>query len=150
MKLNLGDRVGYQGIDHQVEAILTYTLADRVLCLARLVGLGQVRFLEQSVTGADDRVLVLTEIQGLDITTPPPATIYHHGESYLLKISGVAQVTAAGSGPAGLCTLWRYRAAGGQFLQIEQWPDKVRMLAGASVHLDMLEIRPATFKNDTA
>ena len=62
----------------------------------------------------------------------------------LLKISGAAQVTAAGSGPAGLCTLWRYRAAGGQFLQIEQWPDKVRMLAGASVHLDMLEIRPAT------
>jgi len=153
MKLNLGDRVGYQGIDHQVEAILTYALADRVLCLARMVGPGQVRqvrFLEQSVTGADDRVLVLTEIQGLDITTPPPVTIYHHGESYLLKISGVAQVTAAGSGPAGLCTLWRYRAAGGQFLQIEQWPDKVRMLAGASVHLDMLEIRPATSKNDTA
>jgi hypothetical protein len=150
MKLNLGDRVGYQGIDHQVEAILTYALADRVLCLARMVGPGQVRFLEQAVAGADDRVLVLTEIQGLDITTPPPATIYHHGESYLLKISGAAQVTAAGSGPAGLCTLWRYRAAGGQFLQIEQWPDKVRMLAGASVHLDMLEIRPATSKNDTA
>ena len=146
MKLNLGDRVGYQGIDHQVEAILTYTLADRVLCLARLVGLGQVRFLEQSVTGADDRVLVLTEIQGLDITTPPPATIYHRGESYLLKVTGAAKVTTAGGDPRS-CTLWRYRASGDQFLQIEQWPDHVRMLAGASVHLGMLEIRPATFKN---
>ena len=41
-------------------------------------------------------------------------------------------------------------AAGDQFLQIEQWPQEVRMFAGASVHLDMLEIRPATSKNDTA
>jgi len=151
MKLNPGDRVGYQGLDYQVEAILGYALADRVLSLVRMVGPGQVRFLEPPTSDAADRVLVLTEIQGLDITTPPPATIYHHGESYLLKISGVAKVTtAAGSGPVpGFCTLWRYRAAGGRFLQIEEWPDQVRMLAGASAHVDMLEIRSATRKNDT-
>jgi len=153
MKLSLGDRVGYQGIDYQVEAMLTYALADRVLCLARMVGPGQVRFLEPTTSDPVDRVLVLAEIDGLDITTPPPATIYHHGESYLLKVSGAAEVRGVGGGPGpmpGTCTLWRYRAAGGRFLQIEEWPGQVRMLAGASVHVGMLEIRPATLKNDTA
>jgi len=46
--------------------------------------------------------------------------------------------------PSGKCELWRYRAAGGRFLQIEAWPNKIRMLEGASVHRSMLEIRPAT------
>jgi hypothetical protein len=150
MKLKLGDSVGYQGIDYRVDDILTYALADRDLRLARLVAAGQVHFLEPPTSEASGRALVLTEIEGLDITAPPPATIYHRGESYLLKISGAAQVTTAkgGSGSAtGTCTLWRYRAAGDQFLQIEQWPDHVRMFAGASVHLDMLEVRPATLKD---
>lgn len=150
MKLKLGDSVGYQGIDYRVDNVVTYALADRDLRLARLVAASQVRFVEPPTSEASGRALVLTEIEGLDITAPPPATIYHHGESYLLKISGAAQVTTAkgGSGSAtGTCMLWRYRAAGDQFLQIEQWPDRVRMFAGASVHLDMLEVRPATLKD---
>ena len=146
MKLNVNDRVGYQGIDYRVDDILAYALADRSLHVARLVAAGDVRFLESPTSDADDRALVLAEIAGIDITTPPPATIYHRGESYLLKVTGAAKVTTAGGDPRA-CTLWRYRAAGDQFLQIEQWPDRVRMLAGASVHLDMLEIRPATLKN---
>ncbi len=146
MKLNVNDRVGYQGIDYRVDDILTYALIDRSLRVARLVAAGEVRFLESPTRYADDRALVLAEIAGIDITTPPPATIYHRGESYLLKVTGVAKVTTAGGDPR-TCTLWRYRASGDQFLQIEQWPDHVRMLAGASVHLAMLEIRPATLKD---
>jgi hypothetical protein len=145
MKLHVNDRVGYQGIDFRVDDTLTYALADRSLHLARLVGAGEVRFLEPVTDGSADRALVLAEIEKLDITTPPPATIYHRGESYLLRISGVATVTDAG-GAARTCTLWRYRAAGDQFLQIEQWPEQVRMFAGASVHVDMLEMRSATLK----
>ncbi|HEX7501239.1 MAG TPA: DUF4178 domain-containing protein [Polyangia bacterium] len=142
----MNDRVGYQGTDYRVDDILAYALADRCFHLARLVVAGAVRFLESPTSDADNRVLVLAEIAGIDITTPPPATIYHRGESYLLRVSGAAKVTTAGGDPRA-CTLWRYRAAGDQFLQIEQWPDRVRMLAGPSVHLDMLEIRPATLKN---
>ena len=148
MKLHRNDRVGYQGIDYRIDDILAYALADRSFHLARLETVGQVRYLELPASDADGRVLVLAEIMGLDITAPPPATIYHRGESYLLKISGVATVTTA-DGDARTCTLWRYRAAGDQFLQIEQWPQEVRMFAGASVHLDMLEIRPTTLRNDT-
>ena len=146
MKLRLGDKIGHQGIDYQVEDILAYVLSDRTLHLARLAGGGQVRFLEPATDDAQDRALVLAEIEGIDITAPPPATIYHHGESYLLRLSGMAKVTAT-DGALQTCTLWRYRAAGGRFLQIEEWPDRVRMLAGASVHADMLEIRPATLKD---
>ena len=113
-----------------------------------LVGAGHVRFLEAPALDAGDRVALLAEIDGLDFTTPPPDTIYYHGESYLLRLLGAAQVTAQGAAPSGACTLWRYHATGGQFLQIEKWPDRVRMLAGASVHVTMLEVRPATLKND--
>jgi len=143
VKLHVDDRIGYQGIDYRVDGILAYAMVDRSLRLARLVAAGDVRFLEFPTREADDRVLVLAGIAGIDITTPPPATIYHRGESYLVRFSGAATVTAA-DGVAQTCTLWRYRAAGDLFLQIEQWPDRVRMLAGASVHVDMLEIRPAT------
>jgi hypothetical protein len=146
MKLHKNDRIGYQGIDYQVEGVLTYTLTDCVLCLVHMVGPGQVRYLEPATSDDEDRVLVLAQIKNLDITTPPPDTIYYRRESYLLKVSGAASVTAA-DGAARTCTLWRYRAAGDQFLQIEQWPDHVRMFAGASVHLDMLEVRPATLKD---
>jgi hypothetical protein len=146
MKLNLGDEVGYQGVDYRVEDILAYALADRSFQLARLVATDKVRFLEPPTNEASDRALVLAEIEALDITTPPPDIIYHRGESYLLRVSGAAKVTAA-DGAAQTCTLWRYRAAGDQFLQIEQWPDRVRMFAGASVHVDMLEVRPATLKD---
>lgn len=149
MKLRPGDRVGYQGVDYQVDDVFAFALANRTLHLARLVGGQQVRFVEPAPNDAHDRVLVLSEIEKLDITPPPPATIYHHGESYLLRLSGEATVTSD-AGEAHACTLWRYRAAGDQFLQIEQWPDRIRMLAGASVHLDMLEIRPATLKDETA
>jgi hypothetical protein len=147
MKLNLGDEVGYQGVGYRVEDLLLYALANGSFQLAQLVATGEVRFLEPPTNEASDRALVLAEIETLDITTPPPAIIYHRGESYLLRVSGAAKVTAA-NGDAQTCTLWRYRAAGDQFLQIEQWPDRARMFAGATVHVDMLEVRPATLKND--
>ncbi len=146
MNLHVNDRVGHQGIDYRVDEILAYVLADRTLYLARLTGGDQARFLEPAQSDTHDRALVLSEIENLDITTPPPATIYHGGESYLLRLSGTATVTAS-DGVARTCALWRYRAAGDRFLQIEQWPDRLRMLAGASVHPNMLEIRSATTKD---
>jgi hypothetical protein len=77
----LGDRVGYQGIDYQVDDILPTPLPIAALHLARLVAAGDVRFLEPATSDADDRALVLAEIEKLDITTPPPATIYHRAKA---------------------------------------------------------------------
>lgn len=145
MNLHLHDRVSYQGLDFEVAGVLDYRLADRGLRLACLHGAGQTRFLEPPSSESADRVLFLTEIGNLDITPPPPQTLYHRGDSYLLRLSGAAEVEVAGRADgrrAGPCALWRYRAAGDQFLQIEAWPDKMRTLAGPSVHRSMLEIRP--------
>jgi hypothetical protein len=147
VNLHLHDTVGYQGIGFEVEGILDYDLGGRVLRLARLRGAGEVRYLEVPASDISGRVLLFSEIQLLDITTTPPATIDHGGESFLLKLSGAATVVATGSTPgreSGACSLWRYRAAGDRFLQIESWPDRVRMLEGATVHRSMLEMRPAT------
>jgi hypothetical protein len=146
VKPRLHDTIDYQGGSYRVEGILDYGLDGRVLRLGRLHAGNVIRYLE--VPGGDliDRVLLLAEIPALDLTTPPPATIYHGGESFLLQLSGTAEVVVTGEVPgrtSGRCTLWRYRAAGGRFLQVEAWPDTVRMLEGTSVHQSMIDIRPA-------
>ena len=145
MKLHLGDTVSYQAVDYRARGVIDYSLGDRTLRLVAIAHDGQVHFVEPVVVA--DRVLLLTEIEPLDIAAPPPATIYHDGESYLLKLSGEAEVDVAGEADGrqtGDCKIWRFRAAGGQYLQIENWPDRLRMLAGTAVHKGMLEIRPAT------
>ena len=144
MKLHLGDIVAYQAVDHLVEGIVDYSLGDRVFRLVAMVADGRTYFLEPVVLA--DRVLLFSEIPLIDINSPPPATICHHGESYLLKMSGEVTVSIAGHVAGripGTCRFWRFRAAGGQFLQIEEWPDGIRMLAGTAIHKGMLEIRPA-------
>jgi hypothetical protein len=146
VNLNLHDTIGYQGSSYRVEGILDYGLGGRMLRLGRLRAGNDVRYLEMPSGDLADRALLLAEIPALDITPPPPVTIYHGGESFLLKLSGTAEVAALGEVPGsapGRCSLWRYRAAGDRFLQIEAWPNVVRMLEGASVHKSMLEIRPA-------
>jgi hypothetical protein len=144
VQLRLRDIVDYQGTAFAVAGLLEYRLADRTVRLARLVSSERVLYLELAAPEPSDRVLVLAEIRALDLTAPPPATVYHGGESFLLRLAGVAEVAVAGEVPerrGGPCTLWRYRAAGDRFLQIEDWPDGIRMLEGASVHRSMLEIR---------
>ena len=65
------------------------------------------------------------------------------------RLSGTATVDVEGSVPdraAGSCELWRYRAAGDVFLQIEKWPDKTVTLAGESVHKDMVAGLPGALR----
>jgi hypothetical protein len=150
MRLALNDIIAFQGVDLLVDGIIVYLLGPSPevvrLHVARLIGGGETRFLQMPTSAASERALMLSAIDNLDVTTPPPATIYHRHESYLLKLAGSAEIEATGAASAlrGPCTLWRYRAAHDQYLQIEKWPDRMRTLAGPSVHVDMLEVRPAT------
>ncbi len=147
MRLHPYDIVAYQGIDYHVDGLVEYVLADTVLRLARMTGADRVLFLEPPASEMTGRVLLMTEVDDLDLTTPPPRTIYRQGESYLLQVSGDARVAVTGEVAQrrhSTCALWRLRAAGGRYLQIERWPDGVRTLAGATVHQDMLEVRPVT------
>jgi hypothetical protein len=146
MKLRLRDILSYQGKDYVTEGILTYRIAGKVYRLARVVDGDTVRWVEPLTDASDDRILILDEVQGVDLSTPPPPTISSQGKSYLPKLSGQATVEVAGKVPdrlAGTCEVWRYRAAGDVFLQIERWPDRTITLAGESVHKDMVDILPA-------
>lgn len=147
MYLHPGDTVDYAGAALAVTGVVTYRLAERTLRLACLLAGNAPVFLDLPGDPIGQRMLMLAEMPPLDITTPPPAAIYHGGESYLLELAGTADVTVAGEAPEGtgpVCTLWRYRAAGGRTLQIEAWPTRVRMLAGATVHESMVEVRPVS------
>lgn len=147
MKLNLRDIVSYQGKDYVVEGLLTYRIDGKAYRLARLVDGGTVRWMEPLTDAMDDRVLMFDEISDLDMTTPPPSTISYQNKSYVPRLSGQASVEVVGKVPerfAGSCDVWRYRAAGDVFLQIERWPDRVIALAGESVHKNMVDVLPGS------
>jgi hypothetical protein len=145
VQLHPRDTVDYAGAAWAITGVVVYRLAERTLRLARLRG-PETLFVDLPGNPASARLLVLAELPALDLTTPPPAAIYHGGESYLPQLGGTADITLTGEVPevcGPLCTLWRYRAAGDRYLQIEAWPTGVRMLAGATVHESMIEVRPA-------
>jgi Domain of unknown function (DUF4178) len=146
MKLRLRDIVSHQGRDFVVEGMVTYRLGGKVHRLARVVDGETVRWVEPATDDLDDRVLWLEEVTGLGIGAPPPSTVSHHGHSYLPRFSGVASVEVAGRVPdrvAGSCELWRFRAAGDLYLQVERWPDRTVILHGESVHRSMIDVLPA-------
>jgi hypothetical protein len=146
MKLRLRDIVSYQGKDFVVEGLLTYHLGGKVYRLARVVDGETVRWVEPLADDLDDRVLIFEEIADFAVGAPPPSTLSHQGRSYLPRLSGQATVEVAGRAPdraAGTCDVWRYRAAGDLFLQIERWPDRTVVMHGESVHKDMIEVLPA-------
>jgi hypothetical protein len=147
VNLHLHDIVDHLGIAYRVEGLITYQLAGLALRLARLVNGPMDKLLALPTSDIADRLPLFSPIPALDLAVPPPSTIYHGGESFLLRVSGAATVTVTGDAPGfepGRCELWRYRAAGDRFLQIESWPGSIRMFEGASVHRSMLDIRPAT------
>ena len=146
MKLRLRDVISYQGQDFVVEAILTYRLGAKSYPLVRAADGDEVRWVEPLLDASDDRYLFFKEVRDLPLSTPPPATISYKGASYVPRLSGQATVEIEGTVPErapGTCELWRYRAAGDVFLQIEKWPTQTLALAGESVHKDMVEIFPA-------
>lgn len=147
MKLRLQDIVSHGGRDYVVEGSITYRLGGKVYRLCRVVDGETVRWVEPLTDETDDRILLLDEIQDLDMTTPPPATLSYRGKSYVTRLTGQATAEITGKVPdrfAGACELWRFRAAGDVFIQMEQWSDRVVALAGESVHKNMIEVFPGS------
>lgn len=145
MKLRPRDIISYQGRDFVVEGILTYKLGGKAYPLARAVDGEDVYWVEPLMDASDDRLLFFQEVRDLRVATPPPPTIAYKGGSYVPKLSGQATVDVDGTvadRASGSCEVWRYRAAGDLFLQIEKWSGKTVTLAGESVHKDMVEVFP--------
>ena len=146
MKIHLRDVVIYAGTDYQVAGLVSYRLGGHERVLARLVDGEQVLWMEPLVRDIDERVLLFAEVHDLDITAPPPAEVVYKGQSYLRVLAGRAEVAVSGHTPgrvSGTFEVWRYRAAGDTFIQIEAWPGALVVLAGPSAHQGMLQILPA-------
>jgi len=146
MSIKLRDVVSFAGRDYIVEGTATYVINGRTTVLARAVDGEVVLWIESPhAPGGGDRLMVLREVRDLELAVPPPESISYHDLTYVQRLVGRAQVDVAGSVPervGGSVELWRYRAAGDLYLQIEAGVDRVFMLSGESVHEGMIEILP--------
>jgi hypothetical protein len=137
------DILSYLGRDYVVDGVVTYKLHGKVYPLARVVNGDVVLWVEPLMDDLDDRLLLLTEIKDLDIATPPPASISYRGSAFVPRWSGLATVGISGEIPgqaSGPREVWRYRAAGDLFIQIESHPSGPFVLFGESVHKGMIDI----------
>jgi hypothetical protein len=145
MKIQVRDVVSYAGRDYVVEGVLNYDAGGEHWQLARAVDGETVLWVEPLRNEADDRLLVLREIRDLEMSVPPPSAISYHDLAYVQRVATRVNVGVTGKVPdhaSGSVMLWRYRAAGDLFLQIEEGSGRVSMLAGESVHHGMIEILP--------
>ena len=145
MKLQVRDVVSYAGRDYIVEGVATYQMGGKTTQLARAVDGDVVIWIEPAREETDDRLLVLREIRDLEMSVPPPESISYHELTYVRRLAGRATIEVSGQIPersAGTAQVWRYRAAGDLFLQIEEGAGRVSMLAGESVHRGMIDVLP--------
>lgn len=145
MALKPRDVVSYAGRDYVVEGVVTYKLAGKSHPLARAVDGEAVLWIEPLLDDLDDRLLVLSEVKDLDIGTPPPQSISYRKSAFVPRWSGQANVEISGQVPgqaAGTREVWRYRAAGDVFLQIEARGGSTVVLYGESVHKGMIDVLP--------
>ncbi|MES1172592.1 MAG: DUF4178 domain-containing protein [Bacteroidota bacterium] len=146
-KLRPRDVVSYLGRDYVVEGIVTYKLGGKTYPLARAIDGDVVIWIEPLTDDLDDRVLILSAVTDLDISTPPPQSISYRQNAFVPRWSGLATVEIAGQVPGqspGPREVWRYRAAGDVFLQIEarSATSDTLVLHGESVNKGMIDILP--------
>lgn len=144
-KLQAGDVLSYLGRDYIIEGSASYKLAGKVYRLVRVVDGDAVLWVEPLMDDLDDRLLVFSEVTDLDITTPPPSNISYRGSTFVPRLSGRATVEVSGKLPgfaAGSWDVWRYRAAGDLFVQVEARPSGTKVLYGESVHKGMIDVLP--------
>jgi hypothetical protein len=145
MKIQVRDVISYLGQDYLVEGVVTYRVNGKRFQLARAVDGETVLWVEPLRDDGDDRLLVLKEIRDLEMAIPPPETISYRDLTYLQRMAGKATVEVSGVVPErspGSIQIWRYRAAGDVFLQIDSGPGGVWMATGESVHRGMIDILP--------
>jgi hypothetical protein len=145
MTIHLRDVLSFAGRDYLVEGKATYQLAGKTSVLARAVDGERVFWMESPADSGADRLLVLREVRDLEVAVPPPESISYHDLTYLQRLSGRAQIDLSGDVPergGGPTEIWRYRAAGDLYLQLEEGGGRLFMLAGESVHRGMIDLLP--------
>jgi hypothetical protein len=145
MKIQVNDAVSYAGRDYIVEGVVAYDSGGDTWQLARAVDGDTVLWVEPPHLDTEDRLLVLHEIRDLEMSVPPPTAIAYHDLTYVQRLATRVTVGVDGRVPdrkPGAVMLWRYRAAGDLYLQLEEGAGRVAMLAGESVHRGLIEVLP--------
>ncbi len=149
MPINIRDVLSFNGRDYLVEGTVLYRLGGRTSQLARAVDGSTVVWVESphdDGAGAPaERLMVLHEIRDLDLEVPPPECIDYHRQSYVQRLAARAAIEIDGVVPehtTGPLQIWRYRAAGDLYLQIEEGPGRVLMLAGEAVPRGIIDHLP--------
>ena len=148
MPIQIRDVLSFFGRDYLVEGTVAYRLAGRAFVLARAVDGETVAWVEWPEAGAGpvaDRLLVLHEVRDLDLEVPPPESIDYHELSYVQRLAARAAIEVDGVVPehiTGALQVWRYRAAGDLYLQIEEGNGRVFMMAGETVPRGMIDHLP--------
>jgi hypothetical protein len=152
LKIQVRDVVSYAGRDYVVEGVVTYDAGGGTWQLARAVDGDAVLWIEPQHedtgdvhAGQHERLLVLREIRDLEMSVPPPSAIAYHDLTYVQRLATRVQIGLSGQVPdraSGSLMVWRYRAAGDLYLQLEEGAGRVAMLAGESVHRGMIEVLP--------
>jgi hypothetical protein len=145
MKIQVNDAVSYAGHDYIVEGVVTYDSGGESWQLARAVDGGTVLWVEPPHADTEERLLVLREIRDLEMSVPPPSAIAYHDLTYVQRLATRVALGVEGRVPertAGNVMVWRYRAAGDLYLQLEEGGGRVAMLAGESVHRGLIEVLP--------
>jgi hypothetical protein len=142
------DVLSFSGRDYLIEGTVAYLLAGKRSVMARAVD-GEtatwVEFPDEEARPPAERLLVLHEVRDLDLAMPPPESIDYHQLSYVQRLASRAVIEIDGVVPdhtSGALQVWRYRAAGDRYLQIEEGNGRVFMMAGESVPRGMIDHLP--------
>ncbi len=147
MSIHIRDVLSFHGRDYLVEGTVLYRLGGKTSQLVRAVDGSTVVWVETPDDGAvaPDRLMVLREIRDLDLEVPPPECIDYHRQSYVQRLAARATIEIDGVVPehtTGPLQVWRYRAAGDLYLQIEDGSGRVFMMAGEAVPRGIIEHLP--------
>ena len=148
MPIHIRDVLSFHGRDYLVEGTASYLLAGKRSLMARAVDgetTAWIEFPEQEAGPPADRLLVLHQLHDLDLAMPPPDSIDYHQLSYVQRLAARAVIEIDGVVPdhtTGTLQVWRYRAAGDRYLQIEEGNGRLFMMAGESVPRGMIDHLP--------
>jgi hypothetical protein len=147
VSIHIRDVLSFHGRDYLVEGTVLYRLGGKTSQLVRAVDGSTVVWVETPDDGAvaPDRLMVLREIRDLDLEVPPPECIDYHRQSYVQRLAARASIEIDGVVPehtTGPLQVWRYRAAGDLYLQIEDGSGRVFMMAGEAVPRGIIEHLP--------
>ena len=148
MPIHIRDVLSFSGRDYVVEGTVSYLLAGKRSMMARAVDgetTAWVEFPDEEAGPPAERLLVLHEVQDLDLAMPPPESIDYHQLSYVQRLAARALIEIDGSVPhraAGALQVWRHRAAGDRYLQIEEGNGRLFMMAGVSTPRGMIDHLP--------